>query len=434
MDRRPIGAILLLGLGLMAIVGIYLIRSLTPHSPQPSVMTTSSGETQEAKQKPEVVKPANAIAISIASSNTKEEWLHQATKNFNERSRTDADLQVDGHPIIVEILQETMVDGKKKDYRSGTMISDTMKEKIKPTILSPGEEVWLARFTSEYKTLHGSTPIRGESPIVVRTPIVVAMWQSRAKAFGCYPTVGPQCTWQKIFELASHSEGWKLFGKPEWKKFTFGYGYFGESNSGTLGITSMCMAGLKKTNGLTVADIEVDNGCGKLIGGIEMAKVHSGKDDRWLLDKMREGGPEYLDAVITYESNVIAINKKYGLSMPELLIAVPPQDGTIVVGNPFGILDGVPWVTPEQVLAAKKYQSYLLERDQQTMVLDVGLRPADSRIKLGPPIDAAFGANPNAKLVSLEAPDQSVLQRIGEVWHARKKRPSSCLCLINPTA
>src|SRR5688572_22190125 len=77
---------------------------------------------------------AAGIQISIANSSAKEEWLHRAVQTFNGASGRDAALQVDGKPIIVEVLQET-IDGKKVDYRSGTMVSDTLDAKIKPTIL-----------------------------------------------------------------------------------------------------------------------------------------------------------------------------------------------------------------------------------------------------------------------------------------------------------
>ena len=370
---------------------------------------------------PTASPPANSIAISIASSNTKETWLHQAVDAFNAAAAGDTKLQVDGHPVFVTVLQEA-VDGKNVDYRSGTMVSDTLSGRIEPTVLSPGDVSWLSKLEHEWQATKGGDPIRAaDSPIVARSPLVVAMWQSRASALGCWPNTSATCTWARMRQLATSPKGWGEAGHPEWRSFKFGYGYFGESNSGTLAITAMCSVGLGKTSALTVADVSPGNGCGTFISDIERAKVHSGKSDVWLLDQMTGGGPEYLDGVVTYESNVIARNKAAGSSLREPLVSAYPQDGTVVAGHPFAILDGASWVTPDQVKAAGIFRDFLLSKDQQQKVLDLGLRPADQSVPLASPIDPGLGANPNAKLVPVQVPDTLVLDRIGEVWHQVRK-------------
>ncbi len=381
-----------------------------------------NGGTGGVAGSPTAPAPENAVRVSIASSNTKEKWLHAAVEAFNEASLTDSSLQVDGRPVFVEILQET-IDGKQVDYRSGTMISDTLAGKIEPTVVSPGEESWVAKLEREYGAANnGAKPIKASSnPLVVRTPLVVAMWESRAKALGCWPTPGPDCTWETLRALAANPDGWGAYGHPEWRKFRFGYGYFGESNSGTLAVLAMCLSGLDKTGGLTVADVEPTNGCGQFISDIEKAKVHSGKSDTWLIDKMITGGPEYLDGVVTYESNVIATNLKNAEDMREPLVSVYPQDGTIVVGHPYAILDGTPWVSSEQAEGAGILRDYLLASDQQGKLADFGLRPSDVAAKPGSPIDASHGANPDANIVALTVPETLVIDRVGEVWHQVRK-------------
>jgi Ca-activated chloride channel family protein len=255
----------------------------------------------------------------------------------------------------------------------------------------------------------------------VRTPLVVAMWRSRAEALGCWPTPGPECTWTRLGALASDPAGWGSLGEAAWKKFKFGYGFFGESNSGTLATVAMCMAALGKTEGLAVADVSPDNACGQFLHEIEKAKVHSGKSDVFLLDQMQSGGPEYLDGVVTYESNVIARNRAAGDELREPLVSVYPQDGTVVVGHPYAILDGAPWVTDEQVQAAEVFRDYLLSPGQQRAVLDLGLRPADETTQLASPIEPANGANPEATLVPITVPETLAIDRVGEVWQDVRK-------------
>lgn len=404
------GAIGLLGIFIVASVVGRIVGGISRDDPDPDGSTVPA--TPQA--------PANSIPISIASSNTKQTWLHQAVDAFNAAAPSDSKLQVDGKPVFVQILQED-IDGNPVDYRSGTMVSDTLAGRIQPTILSPGEESWIAKFEREWDAQEGGDPIRGTTPILVRTPLVVAMWQSRARALGCWPTAEPGCTWAELRTLANDPQGWASKGHPQWRKFKFGYGYFGESNSGTLAVLSMCMAGLGKTTGLAIGDVGSSSPCGVFVSDVEKAKVHSGKSDVWLIDKMVTGGPEYLDAVVTYESNVIATNKASGANLREPLVSVYPQDGTIVVGHPFAILDGTPWVTPEQVTAAGLFRDYLLTVKEQEAVLALGLRPADPNVPLGTPIDAALGANPTANLVALGVPDTLVIDRVGEVWHEVRK-------------
>ena len=412
----------------VVIIAVMTARSLVSTNQQQQAPTSSNGASvTETKPQSSIATPSprpgsvKPITISIASSNTKQDWLREAVEKFNTASMSETRLQLNGGPINVVVLKE-IIDGKPVDYRSGTMVSDTIKGKIKPTILSPGEESWLEKFKKDWQITHGSSALRGDAPVLVRTPLAVAMWQSRAKALGCWPEANPECTWGKIRALAEHPDGWKSLGRPEWGKFKFGYGYFGESNSGTLGIISMCMAGVKKTKGLALNDVDPKNGCGAFIAGIERGKVHSGKSDVWLLERMRHGGPEYLDAVITYESNVILMNRKYGQELRESLVAAYPQDGTVVVGHPFGVLGNAPWVTPDQSTAAGIFREFLLAHEQQELVLNVGLRPADPKVKLGAPIEHSMGANPNARLNILEVPDTLVIERISEVWHTNKKK------------
>ena len=377
-------------------------------------------ERQVAASMPVQTTSATPITISIVSSNTKETWLHAQAIQFQNDSSRSEEWQANGHPIRVTILQET-IDGKKVDYRSGTMVAHIVAEKIQPTIASPGEPSWTKKLNKEWRAMHNSPIVKKDALLVVRTPVVLAMWQSRAQALGCWPEVKEGCSWERLSALAVDKNGWGGAGHPEWGPLKLGYGYFGESNSGTLGIVAMCMAGTKKTTGLQMQDVSVESECGKVIERIEQAKVHSGKSDIWLLERMVAGGPEYLDGVITYESNVIRANQKSD-DLREPLVSVYPSKRTIVVGHPFAILDGASWVSGEQIAAAEIFRRYLLRGEAQKEVLALGMRGADPQAPLLSPIELAYGANPATKLTEVELPDAVVIDQIEAVWHKLKKR------------
>ncbi len=391
---------------LLVMVGWALRCAIFEICPAPPKQATATSESPPL--------PIGIVSISIASSSTKKEWLDQGISTFNDRSRSDGRLQVDGKPIEVEVILE-----EGNHYRSGTMITDILKDKIKPTIASPAEKSWLLKLNRDWRALYSNPITTVDAPGLVRTPFVIAMWESRAKALGCWPIAGPECTWERIRVLATSPDGWGIFGHPEWGRFKFGYGYVGASNSGTLTAIVMCMIGAGKTGGLIIEDVDAADGCGKTIAEVERAKVHSSQRSSWLLGFMCTRGPEYLDALTSYEKKVIEFNQERSecRGAREPLVAAYMQDGTIVVTHPFAILDGAEWVTEQQIRAAEIFQDFLLSEEQQNLLLDVGLRPAtfDTTGNLGE------GSNLEAKLVELEMPEALVIDRIIEVWHEVKK-------------
>src|SRR5438552_4764097 len=182
-----------------------------------------------------------------------------------------------------------------------------------------------------------------------------------------------------------------------------------------------CTRGAGKTGALGLEDVEPTNGCGQAIAACESSKGHSGARSDWLLGQMLTGGPEYLDAVITNEAEVVAFNRQNGKRLRRPLVAAYPRDGTILFGHPYAILDGVPWVTPEQVSAAEVFREFLLGNEQQAALISFGLRSVNPAVQVGAPIEAAHGANPDAPLVAIGLPEPLVIQRVQEVWHHVKK-------------
>jgi Ca-activated chloride channel homolog len=149
--------------------------------------------------------------------------------------------------------------------------------------------------------------------------------------------------------------------------------------------------------------------------------VHSGVRSDWLVEQMVAGGPEYLDAIATYELDVIQANRAQAEHLREPLVTMYPQDGTLMVGHPFTILDRAPWVSREQAAAALVLRAHLLSTEVQQAALALGLRPADPAARLESPIDAAHGANPDAAIIAMSLPDSDVIDQIVQVWHQVKK-------------
>ena len=373
------------------------------------------------------------IEITMASSSTKKEWVNQAMKAFNEDSKTNPQLQVDGRPIQVEVLLEEEEPGVFDHYRSGSMVGDILNRKIEPTIASPAEQSWIQKLRAEWRgskaekswssklgrDLSSAVVTSGEAPGLLRTPLVIAMWQSRAEALGCWPRSGPDCTWARLRNLAANPDGWGMSGHLEWGKLKFGYGYVGRSNSATFTQALSCMSGLQKISGLTLEEVSAENGCGEAMRALTVSetaliRIHQ-RSDR-VLREMRDRGPEYLDAGTNYEKKVIEVMQESRPLLPEPIVAVYPQDGTITPTHPFAILDRAPWVTPVQAEAASVFLQFLLSDQQQSRLVSHGLRPTDPTKPLGPPIDRLHGVDPGANLVLVEVPGTQAIGAIVELW------------------
>ncbi len=127
------------------------------------------------------------------------------------------------------------------------MVDNIASRKIEPTIASPSDEFWLAKLNQDWAEAGNGRPITtGQPPWLARTPVVIAMWLSRAQAMGVWPDAGSNATWDSIRALATNPDGWAMYGRPEWGKFKPGYGYVGESNSGTVTANMLYMLGERK--------------------------------------------------------------------------------------------------------------------------------------------------------------------------------------------
>jgi len=148
-------------------------------------------------------------------------------------------------PIVVDHILETIEAGPPDHYRSGSMIRDILvvgDVSIEPTIASPADHSWIRKLNDDWrgskadkrwssKSGHDLSHLiitTGEAQGLLRTPLVIAIWES--EALRCWPTAGPECTWQQLRALASSADGWGMFGHPEWGKLKYGYGFVGRSN------------------------------------------------------------------------------------------------------------------------------------------------------------------------------------------------------------
>lgn len=348
--------------------------------------------------------PGGKVVVDIVYGSEKKEWLEPLVQQFNAARNKTADGKV------IEIKATPM--GSIESVRG------IMDGSLQPTVWSPASSVYLPVAASEWKQSHTGELFTGTPKDLVLSPVVIAMWRPMAQALG-WPdkAIG----WEDIAQLATSPDGWTAYGHPEWGPFKFGHTHPDYSNSGIVSIIAETYAGLKKEKGLTEADLQSPELL-QFLSDVESSVIHYGTSTGFFGDRMFEYGPSYLSAAVLYENLIVAQEAKRisGQSSQVPVVAIYPKEGTFWSNHPYVILNA-PWVTDEQVEAAKTFEAFLLDKPQQLKSLELGFRPADPSIPLASPLDTQHGADPAQPQTILEVPNAAVINGIQGLWRQAKK-------------
>lgn len=348
--------------------------------------------------------PAGAIHISFHYSPEKEILLKPLIAEFNGKQE-----KVGGRPVFVE----------GEPASSGDDETKLAKGRLELTAWSPASSLWgrLLNYEADRKY------VADQNPSIVRTPLVIAMWEPMAKALG-YPR--KKLGFADVLRLARSHTGWAAYGRPEFGAFKLVHTNPDFSTSGLSAVVAEYYAATGKREGLTVADV-VSSKARDTVRGIERSIVHYGDTTLFISEQMRKEGPGYASAVAMEEATLLDFNRHRG-SLPKL-IALYPKEGTFYSDSPFLILDA-PWVTPQQRDAAKAFQRFLADRITPELAARSGFRPSDPDDKPVDPINVANGADPEQPTRVLGLPDPRTLARVKATWRADRK-PANVLLVVD---
>ena len=349
--------------------------------------------------------PAGAMRISFPYSPEKKPLMEPLIQRFN-ASRTE----VAGKAVFVE--------GRSED--SGVTEQRIAQGRDKPVAWSPASSLWgrLLNFEADQPL------VPDENPSLVRTPLVIAMWEPMAKALG-YPR--KPLGFEDILKLARSKAGWGDYGHPEYGAFKLVHTNPDASTSGLSAVAAEYYAATGKKEGLRPEDIT-----GKAraeVRAIERSIVHYGNNTLFIADQMRKGGLGYASAVAMEEATLLDFNldKRRG-SLPKL-VAIYPKEGTFVSDSPFVVLDA-DWVTPELREGALAFQKYLAEQITPELAAREGFRPADLEAAPVAPITPENGVDPEQPERELELPESRVLALLKRTWREDRK-PANVLLVLD---
>ena len=348
--------------------------------------------------------PAGALEIPFAYSPEKEKLLAPLVEAFN-----DERVEVGGKPVHVTA----------QIVASGDAEARIADERLQPVVWSPASSLWgrLLNFEADREIAP-----RENEPIV-RTPLVIAMWEPMARALG-WP--GKRVGFDDVLRLARDERGWAAFGRPEFGPFKLVHTNPDFSTSGLSAVVAEYYAATGKKEGLTEAEV-TSSKARRTVRQIERSIVHYGDTTLFIADQMREKGPGYASAVAMEEVTLLDFNANR--EGRDKLIALYPEEGTFFSDNPFIVLDA-PWVTAEQAEGARAFQRFLAERITPEVAAAAGFRPADRETPPVAPVNEENGADPGEPERVLGLPEPRVLAAIKDSWREDRK-PADILLVLD---
>ncbi len=343
--------------------------------------------------------PANAVRLPFAYSPEKEKLLVPLIREFN---REDGEAFVEGEVVASGEAESKIADGR-----------------LEPVIWSPASSLWgrLLNFDAD-------RPLApDDNPSIVRTPLVIAMWEPFAKALG-WPR--EQIGFEQVIRLARSNQGFAEFGHPEFGSFKYVHTNPDFSTSGLSAVVAEYYAATGKKEGLTESDVRSSK-ARKIVRDIERSIVHYGDTTLFIADQMRANGPGYASAVAMEEVTLLDFNKRRG-PQPKLVALYPPE-GTFYSDNPFIVLNA-PWVSSAQRTAARRFGDFLAERISPEVAARSGFRPADLDQEPVAPVSKENGVDPAQPERVLGLPEPRVLDRLKQTWREDRK-PANVLLIVD---
>jgi Ca-activated chloride channel family protein len=402
MNRTRVVFILIISLAVLIIFGAVLAQFLGG----------STDDESDADNAAPTPLPADTVLVTLASSNTKRNWLDQIVEQFNAADQTTAA----GNHIVAEVEHVT----------SGGSMNAILDGELSPVAWSPGDGSWVEQINQSWQQ-RANKPINSQTcQATVYAPLGFAMWRPMAEALGWPETpIG----WDTIVDLAADPEGWASYGRPEWGQFRFGHTHPGYANSGLLSMTAFVHGVVGSEGQLTPAQVYEAE---EALRALEQNTSKYGRQAPALLELMARQGPSFLHGAAVPEADTVRFNIERGDELQFPLAFIFPSGGTIWADHPYCILDNADWVSAEQAEAAAIFRDYLLDRQQQELAVDNYLRPLDSAIALHAPLTLENGTDPSITpeiVPALPSPDAGVSTAIIDLFGITKRKATVIVVL-----
>ncbi len=411
--RNPLPFIVAVVVGLVAVVGVYLVlRGGGDDDPGSAGSDRRSG----------------CVALTISSSTEKSELLTELAGRYNKAGRTFAD----GKCADVKVYGKASGAGLTALSRGWDARRDGAPA---PQVWAPASSSWVNLLRQELAGKDVALVPTGKIDSIAQTPLVIAMPRPMAQALG-WP--GKAIGWSDLLGLANNPRGWASVGHPEWGRFKLGKTNPHYSTSGLNATVGAYIAATGRSSDLTARDV-ANPKVQAFVKGVESSVVHYGDTTLTFLSNLAEAdkrgqGLSYISAVAIEEKSVFDYNQGNPTGNPKLfgkgskprvpLVAVYPKEGTLLSDNPFVVLTTA---SDEQRAAATDFLAFVRQSDQQKRFTDLAFRGYNG--KPGSVVKESNGLLPNQKYTVLDPPDPQVLAKAAAGWDVLRKRARVLLVL-----
>ncbi|HEY54312.1 MAG TPA: VWA domain-containing protein [Caldilineae bacterium] len=370
--------------------GVFVINLLLDNAPTES--------------EPERISDPKSATLILAYSPEKADLITDLTERFNDtRQRTP-----DGERMQVQLVEMT----------PDRMVEAALDAEPDFQALSPDASLWLDQLDLRWADLHRAdagdiAPRRiADTVRYAVSPVVIAAWPEVAEELGW----GSQPVgWSELQQRAAGDSDFR------WSHASTSYA------SGMLATLAEFYAGAGKTRGLTEEDVLAQSTL-DYVQKIESTVSFYGENEAVAMERMRQEGRDFLDALIVQEALVVQHNR----NSKDPLVAIYPREGALWEDHPLALLDD-PAITDNQRRTFRAFGEFLRTPEQQQRILDQGFRPADLAIPIDQadsPISLQNGVDPREPQTTLQTPGPGVIQVVQNAW-LYTKRPSNIFLVVD---
>ncbi|MBT8224351.1 MAG: VWA domain-containing protein [Dactylosporangium sp.] len=407
--RSPVPTIVASLVGVAAILATYLL------------LRPDDGSSSDRRR-------SDCVPVTVVASSEKSGLLGKLAVAYAEQDR-----RFDGGCADVRVVSKASGDAMES---LATGWDEQRDGGPAPQVWTPASSSWISLLRQRAAVLDVPVPISSEKPSnLANSPLVLAMPKPMAEALG-WPDAA--IGWSDLLGLATDPSGWGAAGHPEWGAFRLGKTNPHFSTSGLNATIGAYVAATGRSSDLTEDDL-ADPQVLDFTKGVESSVVHYGDTTLTFLANMAEAdaqgqGLSYISAVAVEEKSVFDYNQGNPTGDPDQvgkgrkpkvpLVAVYPEEGTLVSDNPYVVLETV---SDEQRAGADDFLAFLREPAQQRRFTDLAFRTFDGAA--GDPLTPDNGLLPDAQFTVLAAPLPAVLARALATWDTQRKRARVLLVL-----
>lgn len=269
----------------------------------------------------------------------------------------------------------------------------------RPTVWSPASSIWISYMNTKWRSVTGNAyDIAIDWTPLVLSPVVLASWDSHIEQHGV-------TGFMDLYRLTE-----------EGVRFKYGHPDPLLSNGGTMTVVlEFAEAAGKKPEDLTVDDLKNETVI-EIVKAIESNAIYYGKSTGFLGTWAAENGPNAIHFFGIYENVVLDNSLKALKKWNDPLVAIYPEQGTLIADHPFVILNGT-WVDNWQKFAAGQYLFFLLQPEDQELAQKYGFRPSSSSVPLNQTLfDPSNGVQSEIRVPVLKPLKGEVMEAIFTAW------------------